>query len=91
MSGKEGSYNKVLMIQCPYCKTVFAIDNVGEIICPKCKSKIELVAVPSDSLDIELTRAFVHFIIKAIDVVFSALEKRIEAKQKTGKHRVERK
>ena len=77
MSGKEGSYNKVLMIQCPYCKTVFKVDDYSNIVCPKCNARIELVAVPRDSLDIELARTFVHFINRAIDVVFTSLEQKI--------------
>jgi len=81
MNGKEGTSNKAYMIQCPYCKTVFAVKELGDIVCPNCKARIELVAVPKDSLDIELARTFVHFLNKAIDVVFNALEKKIEQRE----------
>ena len=91
MNGKEGFSNKILMIQCPYCKTVFKVDDYSNIVCPKCHARIELVAVPKDSLDIELARTFVHFLNKAIDVVFNALEKKIEQRETRPKRDLRKK
>jgi len=82
MSGKEDFSKKYYMIQCPNCKHIFPIEDISNIVCPKCHARIVLVSVPSDNLGIEIAKAFLGLINKAVDVLFKSIELKFTQKER---------
>ena len=78
------SKERVIMLKCPRCGTIFPLESNKEVRCPKCGVRIELVAVADDYFEKQLSQLFIKFLDKAVETVFNAIQLRLEEKKTTS-------
>jgi len=69
--------NKIPVV-CPVCGTHFAVEDINNVVCPKCKTPLMLVPLPKGdvrSLTTLSTLSLMHNLNRLYEVLIKKLEK----------------